>query len=170
MLDAWCLLFSGCAIIANHETPCHQDVGSRHEWYDVICTMGSYGTTTARLPGLTAGFDYYAGTAIALCGWILAHKVDKHKDGDHICFVWFMRDNIEEYIGISPGKGSQGESLLKRQICSGKIGKSQILHAGDTMHPKVLCFPEKSIFWNSIRIDEQLTPTLIWKVSDLGSG
>ena len=27
MLDAWCLLFSSCAIIVNHETPCHRDVG-----------------------------------------------------------------------------------------------------------------------------------------------
>ena len=55
MLDAWCLPFSSCAIIANHETPCHQDAGNRHEWYNVIYTMGSYGTTTAWLPGLTAG-------------------------------------------------------------------------------------------------------------------
>ena len=66
MLDAWCSPFSSCVIIANCETPCHQDVGSRHEWYDVICTMGSYGTTMAWLPGLTAGFDYRAGMAIAL--------------------------------------------------------------------------------------------------------
>jgi Oxygenase domain of the 2OGFeDO superfamily len=68
MLDAWCSPFSGCAIIANRASPCHRDVGSRHEWYDVICTMGSYGTTTARLPGLAAAFDYRPGTAIALCG------------------------------------------------------------------------------------------------------
>ena len=112
MLDAWCSLFSGCAIIANCETPCHRDVGSRHEWYDVICTMGSYGTTMAWIPGLTAGFNYHAGMAIALCGQILAHKVDMHEDRHQVCFAWFMRDNIQEYIGISPGKGSQGEVLL----------------------------------------------------------
>ena len=75
--------------------------------------MGSYGTTTAWLPGLTAGFNYRAGTAIALCGRILAHEVDMHEDGDWVCFAWFMRDNIREYIGISPGKGSQGEVLLQ---------------------------------------------------------
>ena len=76
MLDVWCSPFSSCAIIVNHETSCHRDVGSRHEWYNVICIMGSYKTTTAQLPGLTAGFNYHAGMAIALCGQILAHKVD----------------------------------------------------------------------------------------------
>lgn len=76
--------------------------------------MGSYGRTTARLPGLTAVFDYRAGTAIALCGRILAHEVDMHEDGDRVCFAWFIRDNIREYIGISPGKSSQSEVLLSR--------------------------------------------------------
>ncbi|THH05567.1 hypothetical protein EW146_g9870 [Bondarzewia mesenterica] len=75
---------------------------SRAEWYDLLATIGPYKKGIFELPGIGVSFQYNSGTVVALCGQVLTHSVSD-VDGKRVCFAWFMRDNVHEWLGIRAG-------------------------------------------------------------------
>jgi hypothetical protein len=116
VLDCWHTPFSGVSAICNRETPRHKDVLGRHDWYDVLVTMGTHPTINFSLPGIRSSFAYCPGTVVALCGRILSHKVERSVEGDRACFAWFMREDVRSYLDMAAGpstvKGVLGSGVL----------------------------------------------------------
>ena len=99
------------------ETIYHRDVGGSPYWYDILSTMGNYPTTSFRLPSLNASFSYRLGTVVAIAGKLIPHSVDAVKDGDRVCFAWFMREDVREYLRIPNGKLSSRDLLHLATVC-----------------------------------------------------
>ena len=96
----------------------HWDISGSPYWYDILSTMGTYPTTTFWLPSLNALFSYHPGTVVAIAGKLIPHSVDAMKDGDRVCFAWFMQDDVHEYLHIPDGKLSNRDCLHSATICS----------------------------------------------------
>ena len=111
VLDLWCIPFSGCAIIANRETPEHRDTQGRGEWYDILSTLGDYEGATLDFPGLGVSFGYESGTMVGLCGKVLSHKVGRVEEGDQVCFAWFMREKVAKHLHWPNVRPSCSESV-----------------------------------------------------------
>src|SRR3981081_3441287 len=75
VLHQWSSVFSGVAVISNRSTPPHRDGGSRHHWYDILVTLGSYRACNLKLPGLGITLEYGPGTVVGISGSVLEHAV-----------------------------------------------------------------------------------------------
>ena len=82
VLDGWCTPFSGVSVICNWQMQCHKIVHARHEWYDVLATMGTHPTINFDLPGLQTTLAYSPCTIVVLCSWILSHSVESSERRD----------------------------------------------------------------------------------------
>jgi hypothetical protein len=99
----WCTPFSGVSVIANRETIYHRDIGGSPHWNDILITMGKYTGAKFHLPSLNVTFSYEPGTVIAIAGKVLPHSVDAAKDGDRVCFAWFLREDVRSYLDMREG-------------------------------------------------------------------
>ena len=101
VLSRWASAFSGVAIISNCSTPPHRDGSSRHNWYDMLVTLGRYWGCDLKLLGLGISLEYGPGTVVGLSGSVLEHAVPSF-EGDRVCYAYFMRNNVHEWANI-PG-------------------------------------------------------------------
>ena len=106
VLSKWTSCFSGISVICNRDTPPHQDVQSRHNWYDLLVALGKYQECNLELPGIGLSLQYGPGTVVGLSGKMLEHQVPTFK-GERVCYAYFMRDRVHEWAGIS------GEAWMK---------------------------------------------------------
>jgi hypothetical protein len=95
----WSSAFSGISVITNRETPIHRDLQARHQWYDVLVTLGEYTDGRMELPSLGIRLEYNPGTVVALAGKMIPHGVCQC-DGERVCLAYFMRDNVHERAGV----------------------------------------------------------------------
>lgn len=100
VLKHWCSPFNGMAVISNRESPLHRDPQTRVEWYDLLATLGHYEGAKLQLPGLGLTMDYRAGTMAFFSRKLLRHRVSAAKR-DRLCLAYYMRDNIQERLGLS---------------------------------------------------------------------
>ena len=108
VLSRWTSAFNGVSVIGNCIAPLHQDVNSRHQWYDLLITLGHYCDCTLELPGVGCSLEYGPGMVVVLLGMVLAHKVPKF-DGERVCYAYFMRDNVHEWAKV------RGESWMNTE-------------------------------------------------------
>jgi hypothetical protein len=99
VFNAWSSPFTTLSIISNRETLAHRDTGGRFEWFDLLATFGQYENATLDLPGLGLRLRYRSGTAVAIAGRALVHKVDRVK-GNRVCVAMYMRDAIHHQLGL----------------------------------------------------------------------
>jgi hypothetical protein len=99
VLSRWASAFSGVAVISNRFTPPHRDMSSRHNWYDILATLGSYRGCDLELPGLGISLEYGPGIVVGLSGSVLEHAVLSF-EGDRVCYAYFMRNNVHEWAKI----------------------------------------------------------------------
>ncbi|KAA1473523.1 hypothetical protein DENSPDRAFT_780029 [Dentipellis sp. KUC8613] len=95
----WSTVFSGVSIISNRQTLCHRDFNSRHEYFDILATIGPYGYTTLNLPGLNTKLSYTCRTIVAISGKAFEHEVPPC-EADRICYAYWMRDSVHRALGI----------------------------------------------------------------------
>lgn len=110
LIKIWMSLFNGCQVMSNRETPVHRDNNSRSEWYDVLCSVGPYGSADLELTNAGLTFQYNTGVILAICGRILRHGVSK-TDGDRICLAYYMRENVQRRLGSEPASWSYLQNL-----------------------------------------------------------
>jgi hypothetical protein len=96
VLSRWTSVFNGVAIISNRDTPPHRDGYTRHQWYDLLITLGSYRDSNLELPGLGLSLEYGPGTVVGLSGMMLEHAVPTFK-GERVCYAYFMRANVHQW-------------------------------------------------------------------------
>jgi Oxygenase domain of the 2OGFeDO superfamily len=102
VLSKWTSVFSGVSVICNRISPAHRDVQSRHHWYDLLTTLGSYRNCNLELPGLGLSLEYGPGTVVGLSGMMLEHEVPRFV-GERMCYAYFMRDNVHEWANVPGG-------------------------------------------------------------------
>ena len=100
VLSRWASVFSGVSVISNRITPPHRDLSSRHNWYDILATSGTYQDCHLELPGLGITLEYGPGTVVGLSGKALEHVVPSFV-GDRVCYAYFMRDNVHEWARVA---------------------------------------------------------------------
>lgn len=98
ILSLWTIPFNAMQIISNRETPLHQDVQGRNEWYDILLTLGEYDNGRMVLPGLGLRLVYNPGTLVAISGKMVLHGVSR-VNGDRISFAQFLRDKVMTRLG-----------------------------------------------------------------------
>lgn len=103
MVAVWPSVFNAIQIIANREAPRHRDHRTRCEWFDILCTLGTYSSTNLLLDGLDLQLDYRPGTLVAISGRLLAHSV-KRCPPDRVCYAFYMRDALHKrFVVENPG-------------------------------------------------------------------
>ena len=100
LLNKWASVFSGVAIISDRITPPHRDTGSRHQWYDVLVTLGTYQGCNLELPGVGFSLEYGPGTVVGISGKVLQHAVPSF-EGNRVCYAYFMRNDVHHWANIS---------------------------------------------------------------------
>jgi hypothetical protein len=90
----------------------HRDIGGSPHWYDILATMGHHSQTQFHLPSLDTTFSYKLGTVVAIAEKIIPHSVDEIEDGNWVCFVWFMQEDIRKYLHIPEGQLSTQVGIM----------------------------------------------------------
>jgi len=114
VLRQWASVFSGIAVISNRITPPHRDGGSRHNWYDILATLGSYRNCNLELPGLGITLEYGPGTVVGISGKVVEHAVPSF-EGDRVCYAYFMRNNVHEWAKV-PGSDWMNKKYYKSSV------------------------------------------------------
>lgn len=99
VVKIWSSIFNGVQVISNRECPIHRDNSSRHEWYDLLATVGPYKSTVMEMPDIGIRLNYPSGTLVALCGRVVRHGVAA-ADGERICVAYYMRENVQRRLGV----------------------------------------------------------------------
>lgn len=105
-LENWGTVFNALSVISNRETPYHRDNQSRHQWYDLVTTFGTYPDARLSLPGLGIELPYHSGTISAFSGRVLRHGVREAegRPGDRLCLVYYMRESVQDRLGGQAGE------------------------------------------------------------------
>lgn len=104
ILRFWTTPFTGYGLISNCITPLHRDNNSQGTWYDFLTTVGEYQPGfKLKLENIDTELAYNSGTMVALLGKVVRHGTPE-ADGHRICIAQYMRDNVQERLGIpAPG-------------------------------------------------------------------
>ncbi|KAJ2927250.1 hypothetical protein H1R20_g9842, partial [Candolleomyces eurysporus] len=89
--------FSGFAIIANRETPLHQDTQGGRTMLDILSVFGDHSGGRLEIPLLNARFVYNPKTAFVLPGYLMQHGASR-TEGERVCIASYMRPTVGEGI------------------------------------------------------------------------
>ena len=93
VLPLWNTPFSGVSIIGNRTTPLHRDMQTRHQWYDLLASVGPYTGASMVLEDVKIVFANPPGSLTAICGSTLRHAVHDFQ-GERVCYAYFMRESV----------------------------------------------------------------------------
>ncbi|KAG1782100.1 hypothetical protein EV702DRAFT_1021374 [Suillus placidus] len=110
-LREWASVFTALAIVCNQHSPMHRDPLSRPQWFDVMTTASDYGVASIKMPNLGIESVYPAGSMVAGSGRIIRHGLEM-ADGDQTAWVWYMRDDVHEFVDIPRADYSKYWSLV----------------------------------------------------------
>ncbi|KAG1771581.1 hypothetical protein EV702DRAFT_977334, partial [Suillus placidus] len=110
-LREWASVFTALAIVCNRCSPMHRDPLSRPQWFDVMTTAGNYGVASIKMPNLGIESVYPAGSMVAESGRIIRHGLEM-ADSDQTAWVWYMRDDVHEFVDIPRADYSKYWSLV----------------------------------------------------------
>ncbi|KAG1859311.1 hypothetical protein DFJ58DRAFT_658342 [Suillus subalutaceus] len=92
-------------------SPFHRDPLSHSQWFDVMTSIGNYGGARMKMPNIGIEIVYDSGAMAVGSGRIIRHGVDV-VDGDQIAWVWYMRDDVHEFIDMPRADYSRYESIV----------------------------------------------------------
>lgn len=110
-LREWASVFTALSIVSNRWSPLHRDPLSRPQWFDAMTTIGNYGVGRMKMPNLGIEIQYDPGCIAAGSGRIIRHGVNKVA-GDQIAWVWYMRDDVQEFVDIPRADYSKYHSVV----------------------------------------------------------
>ncbi|KAG1743909.1 hypothetical protein EDB19DRAFT_1906989 [Suillus lakei] len=109
-LREWASVFTALIIMCNHCSPLHHDPLSCAQWFDVMTTFSNYGIASMKIPNLGIKIAYPAGCMVARSGQIIRHGLDM-ANGDRTAWVWYMKDDVHEFVDIPRAGYSEYWSL-----------------------------------------------------------
>ncbi|KAI0070516.1 hypothetical protein K474DRAFT_1631723 [Panus rudis PR-1116 ss-1] len=122
-LRRWPYIFSALSLISNRETPLHRDRSGRHEWYDILISVGNYARAEFQLSSLGFRTDNTPGTLLAFSGSAIRHGAGE-ADGDRACYALYMRAEMQSYTHVRPA-GFPSQAIFEPLIghMRGKLRK-----------------------------------------------
>ncbi|KAG1894280.1 uncharacterized protein F5891DRAFT_961808, partial [Suillus fuscotomentosus] len=99
----WASVFTGVAVMANHQSPAHRDPKCCPEWFDLMTLVGNYRSACMTLHNLGIELMYDSGMMVVFCGWLIRHAVDMWT-GDRWVWAWFMRDSVHNHFKTPHGE------------------------------------------------------------------
>ncbi|KAG1724466.1 hypothetical protein EDB19DRAFT_1644561 [Suillus lakei] len=96
-LREWASVFAALTIMCNWCSPLHHDPLSHPQWFDVMTTFGNYGIASMKMPNLGIEIAYPPGCMVGGSGRIIRHGLDM-ADGDRTAWVWYMKDDVHEFV------------------------------------------------------------------------
>jgi hypothetical protein len=115
IVKIWSLVFNGVQVISNRECPIHRDNNSKHEWYDLLATLGPYESATVEMPDVGVRMAYPTGTLLGLCGRVIRHGV-LAADRERICIAHYMRENVQRRLGNANTGWSRWDDYRNEQV------------------------------------------------------
>ncbi|KAG1723447.1 hypothetical protein EDB19DRAFT_2043791 [Suillus lakei] len=97
-LREWASVFTAVSIMSSRHSPLHCDPLSCAQWFDVMTSVGDYGAARMKMLNIGIEIVYDSGAMAVGSGRILRHGVDM--DGSRIAWVWYMRDDVHEFVDI----------------------------------------------------------------------
>lgn len=110
-LREWASVFTAVSIMCNQRSPLHHDPISCPQWFDVMTSVGDYGVARMKMPNLGIEIEYGSGVMVVGLGRIIRHGVDE-VDGNQIAWVWYMRDDMHEFVDIPCTNYSTYQSIV----------------------------------------------------------
>ncbi|KAG1879008.1 uncharacterized protein F5891DRAFT_1204397 [Suillus fuscotomentosus] len=98
-LREWASVFTVVAVMCNQYTPLHQDALSRTQWFDIMTSVGGYTLARMKMPNIGIEIAYNPGVMAGTSGRIVRHGVN-WVNGDQVGWVWYMRDDIHEFVDV----------------------------------------------------------------------
>ena len=99
VLVVWPSIYNVASIMMNWASPIHVDHFGRPQWMDLLVTFGNYMDLHFIISSIHSRFLYEPGMVIALSGQLLLHGVG-HTNGDCGVILYYMQDNVHEFITI----------------------------------------------------------------------
>lgn len=98
-LRDWASVFTALAVMCNRCSPLHHDPLSQLQWFDGMTSVGNYGMGRMRMPNIGIEIVYDSSVMAAVSGRIVRHGMDE-VDGDRITWIWYMQDDVHEFVGM----------------------------------------------------------------------
>jgi hypothetical protein len=95
-LKHWAAVYTGAAVMCNHDSPDHRDPKCPPEAFDVLTCIGSYSRAIMRLTNLGIDLVYKPGVMVSYSGRLVRHGI-RVDEGDRIVWAWFMQDSVHNY-------------------------------------------------------------------------
>ena len=100
-LKQWPTPFSAIAIIANRASPMHREQRGHFQLFDVLLSVGTYGTAPLMVEPLGIQMKNGPGTVYAFSGRLCRHGV-AFADGARTCYALYMRPEITRFCDVYP--------------------------------------------------------------------
>ncbi|KAG2119465.1 uncharacterized protein F5147DRAFT_766955 [Suillus discolor] len=110
-LREWASVFTVVAVMCNWYTPLHRDALSRAQWFDIMTSVGSHTLARMKMPNIGIEIAYNPGVMAGTSGRIVRHGVNR-VNGDRVGWVWYMRDDIHEFVDVPRGDHSRYKSVV----------------------------------------------------------
>lgn len=98
ILSGWGCPFTQFVVTSNSKVPLFRSRRGRRNWLDLLLGFGRYTGGSVILPDIEIGFEYKAGTAIAIGTRILRHAVLATTSGDRMSFKFYIREDMAQWI------------------------------------------------------------------------
>ena len=92
-ITEWGLPFTAVSLICNRETIQHRDLKTGETMYDLLVSVGPYGSTELEITQANLRVDYKPGTMVALTGRLLLHGVPRC-NGSRLCQAYYFREHV----------------------------------------------------------------------------
>ncbi|KAG1804571.1 hypothetical protein EV424DRAFT_1544600 [Suillus variegatus] len=114
-LRGWASVFTVLTIMCNQYPPLHRDALSRAQWFDIMTSVGRYGPARMKMPNIGIENAYNTGVMAGTSGRIVRHGVDR-VNGDRVVWIWYMRDDVHQFINVPRGDYSQYKSVISNAL------------------------------------------------------
>ena len=100
-LNRWGTVLTAITIISNRWTPAHRDNASRVQWYDLLTSLGTYGTASLHIRLLGIRIPNSPGTLSAFSGMAFSHTVDEIEQA-RVSLALYSRENVRAGADVEP--------------------------------------------------------------------
>ncbi|KAG2079941.1 uncharacterized protein F5147DRAFT_784638 [Suillus discolor] len=97
--------------VATGITPLHRDALSRAQWFDIMTSVGGYTIGANEDAKYWIEIAYNPGVMAGTSGRIVRHG-GNWVNSDRVGWVWYMRDDIHEFVDVPRGDYSRYKSVV----------------------------------------------------------
>ncbi|KAK7685252.1 hypothetical protein QCA50_011615 [Cerrena zonata] len=101
ILDTWPSIFAAISVIANQQSPLHQDQKGHYHWFDLLVSVGSYEMACLSMESFGLQVLNPPGTVVGFSGKTVRHGVAE-ADADRVCHAFYLRTDLQIYCQVRP--------------------------------------------------------------------